>query len=110
MLEMSIGTRGDPHRSLELSRRAVALAGRSASTTTSVWGVYATSAARTTARAAQRGPRRPAAACPECSIPMPTDPLDRSAARRLLDEPDDACGYSRDAWNDGGQPLAHRDQ
>jgi hypothetical protein len=39
---------------------------------------------------------------------MPTDPLDRRAARRMLEQPQSACGYSRDAWNDGDPPLARR--
>ena len=39
---------------------------------------------------------------------LPTDFLDRRAARRLIEQPELACGYSRDAWNDGEQPLAQR--
>ena len=30
----------------------------------------------------------------------------RLAARRMLEKPKSACAYSRDAWNDGQQPLA----
>jgi hypothetical protein len=39
---------------------------------------------------------------------LPTDPLDRRAARRMLEQPQTACGYSRDAWNDGDRPSARR--
>lgn len=108
MLEMSVGTRGNPHRSLELSRRAVALADQRID-----YNVGLGASLLCVGRADDREDlltegRAVLARVPEFRDLMPTDTLDRRAARRLLEHPDQACGYSRDAWNDDGQPVAKR--
>jgi len=108
MLEMSIGTRGDPHRSLELSRRAVALADQRVDYNVGL-GASLLCVGRSDDREelVTEG-RAVLQRVPGLRDRMPTDPLDRRAARRLLEQPERACGYSRDDWNDGGKPLAKR--
>jgi len=108
MLELSIGARGDPHRSLDLSRRAIALADQRID-----YNVGLGASLLCVGRADDRDDlltegRAVLARVPELRDLMPTDTLDRRAARRLLEKPEQACGYSRDAWNDGGEPVAKR--
>ena len=108
MLEISVGTRGDPHRSLELSRRAIALADQRIDYNVGL-GASLLCVGHTDDREELLTEGRSVLQrVPGLQDRMPTDPLDRRAARRLLEEPERACGYSRDAWNDGGQPLARR--
>jgi len=108
MLEISVGARGDPHRSLELSRRAIALADQRIDYNVGL-GASLLCVGRTDDREELLTEGRAVLQrVPGLQDRMPTDPLDRNAARRLLEEPERACGYSRDAWNDGGQPLARR--
>ena len=108
MLEVATGIRGDPQRSLELARRAVALVDERVDYNV---GLAASllcvgeleeredlvDEGRALLRRVETLPER-----------MPTDPLDRRAARRMLEQPQTACGYSRDAWNDGDRPFARR--
>ena len=103
-----IGARGDPHRSLELSRRAIALSSQRIDYNVGL-GASLLCVGRTDGREELMSEGRAVLQrVPEFRDLMPTDPLDRRAARRLLAEPKQACGYSRDAWNDGALPLARR--
>lgn len=108
VFEMSVGARGDPHRSLDLSRRAVALADQRIDYNVALGAsLLCVGLADGREELLSEG-RAVLQRVPEFRDLMPTDPLDRRAARRLLEEPEQACGYSRDAWNDGGLPLAQR--
>jgi len=106
MLELSVGARGNPHRSLELSRRAIALADQRIDYNVGL-GASLLCVGHTDEREelVTEG-RLVLQRVPEFRDLMPTDPIDRRAARRLLEQPEQACGYSRDAWNEDGQPLA----
>jgi tetratricopeptide (TPR) repeat protein len=110
VLEISVGARGDPRRSLELSRRAVALAGQRIDYNVGL-GASLLCLGRSDDRAELlKEGRAVLERVPEFHDLMPTDSLDRRAARRLIEQPERACGYSRDAWNDGGEPIAKRGQ
>jgi hypothetical protein len=108
ILEAMAGVRGDPERSLELSRRAVALSAERID--------YNVGLGASLLCVGQADDRRELLSEGRAVLQrvggfrelMPTDFLDRRAARGLLEEPGQACGYSRDDWNDGGQPLAQR--
>jgi hypothetical protein len=108
MLEMTIGTRGDPQRSLDLSRRAVALADQRIDYNVGLAASLLCVASTDDREEFLTEGRAVLQRVPSLRDRMPTDPLDRRAALRLLEEPEQACGYSRDTWNDGGQPLAKR--
>jgi hypothetical protein len=106
MLELSVGMRGDRRRSLEFSRRAVALVDERID-----YNVGLAASLLCVGNEDQRDElltegRSVLTRVQGLRELMPTDPLDRRAAQRMLREPDEACGYSRDAWNDGGLPLA----
>jgi hypothetical protein len=108
VLEISVGARGDPQRSLELSRRAIALAAQRIDYNVGLGASLLCVASTEDRDDLLREGRIVLQGVPEFRDLMPTDPLDRRAARRLLAEPERACGYSRDAWNDGGLPVAKR--
>lgn len=106
ILEMSVGARGDPHRSLELSRRAIALVDQRIDYNVGL-GASLLCVGHSDDREELSSEGRAVLKRVEGFRDLlPTDPLDRRAARRLLGDPEQACGYSRDAWNDGAQPLA----
>jgi hypothetical protein len=106
VLELSIGARGDPERSLDLARRAVAIAGQRID--------YHVGLGASLLCASHAGGRQELASegravlrrVGELRDLMPTDSLDRRAARRLLEDPELACGSSRDDWVAGGTPFA----
>ncbi len=108
VLEMAIGTRGDPQRSLELARRAVALSDQRIDYNVGL-GAALLCAGQADDReemlAEGRAVLRRVGGFREL---MPTDAIDRRAALRLIEAPEQACGYSRDDWNDGEPPLAQR--
>jgi len=108
LLEMTVGTRGDPLRSLDFSRRAVALAGHRVDYNVGLGASLLCAGERDDSEELLREGRAVLQRVPGFRDLMPTDPLDRRAARRLLEAPDQACAYSRDAWNDGALPLAQR--
>ena len=108
MLELSVGVRGDPHRSLDLSRRAIALVDQRIDFNVGLGASLLCVGRNDDREELVAEGRKVLQRVPEFRDLMPTDPLDRRAARRLLEQPERACGYSRDAWNDGGQPLAQR--
>jgi hypothetical protein len=108
MLEMAIGTRGDPQRSLELARRAVALADQRIDYNVGLGAALlcvGQADEREELVAEGRAVLRRVGGLRDL---MPTDFIDRRAAPRLIEAPEQACGYSRDDWNDGEQPLAQR--
>lgn len=106
MLEFSTGIRGDPQRALDYSRSAVALVADRVD-----YNVGLAASLLCVGEEEERGDlvaeaRAVLARVPELPDRMPTDGLDRRAAQRLLAQPESACSYSRDAWNDEPQPLA----
>ncbi len=107
MLEMTIGTRGDPQRSLELSRRAVALAGQRIDYNVGLGASLLCVGHADDREELLTEGRAVLKRVAEFRELMPTDSLDRRAARRLLEKPEQACSYSRDDWN---PPLARRGQ
>jgi hypothetical protein len=108
MLEMAIGTRGDPDRSLELSRLAVALAEQRIDYNVGLGASLLCVGERDESEELLREGRAILRRVTGYRDLLPTDPLDRRAARGLLEAPGQACGYSRDAWHDGELPLARR--
>jgi hypothetical protein len=108
MLEISTGIRGDPHRSLDLSRRAVALVDQRIDYNVGLAASLLCVGKEDSREDLVSEGRRVLQRVPELRDLMPTDPLDRRAAQRMLEKPQSACSYSRDAWNDGEQPLAQR--
>jgi hypothetical protein len=108
VIEIAIGTRGDPKRSLELARRAVALSDQRID--------YNVGLGASLLCAGQQGDREELVSEGRAVLQrvgdfhelMPTDSIDRRVARGLLAEPELACGHSRDDWNHGGPPLAQR--
>jgi hypothetical protein len=106
VLEVATGIRGDPQRSLDLSRRAFALADQRID--------YHVGLAASLLCVGEEDDREDLVSEGRAVLErvgalrdlMPTDPLDRRAAKRMLEQPQSACDYSRDAWNDGEQPLA----
>ena len=110
MLEISTGIRGNPHRSLDLSRRAVALVDQRIDYNVGLAAsllCVGNEDDREELVSEGRAVLKRVQGLPDL---MPTDPLDRRAARRMLEKPESACDYSRDAWNDGEQPLAQRSE
>jgi hypothetical protein len=105
VLELSIGARGDPERSLDLSRRAVAIAGQRIDYNVGL-GASLLCAGQSEDREdlASEG-RAVLQRVGELRDLMPTDSMDRRAARRLLEEPELACGRSRDDWIAGGSAF-----
>jgi hypothetical protein len=108
MLELSVGMRGDRRRSLEFSRRAVALVDRRIDYNVGLAASLLCVGSEDDRDELLSEGRGVLERVPELPELMPTDGVDRRAARRLLAAPDDACSYSRDAWNDGGLPVARR--
>ena len=105
LLELSIGARGDPERSLGLSRRAVEISGQRIDYNLGL-GASLLCAGQAEDRAElTREGRVVLQRVGELRDLMPTDSLNRRAARRLLEAPDLACGRSRDEWVAGGTPL-----
>jgi hypothetical protein len=109
-LELAIGTRGDPQRSLELSRRAVVLADQRIDYNVGLGASLLCAGHAEDREELMAEGRAVLRRVGELRELMPTDFIDRRAATRLIDAPEQACGYSRDAWNDGKQPLAQRGQ
>jgi hypothetical protein len=108
VLEMAIGARGDPQLSLELARRAVALSAERIDYNVGLGASLLCVGLADHREALLSEGRIVLQRVGGYRERMPTDVLDRRGARRLLEEPEQACGYSRDDWNHGGQPLAHR--
>jgi hypothetical protein len=107
MLELSVGVRGDPQRSLELARRAVSISNRRVDYNVGL-AVALLCVGEDEGRddfvAEGRSVLR---RVPELEDLIPTDPIDRAAARRLLEQPEHACAYSRDDWFDARDRVAH---
>lgn len=108
MLELATGIRGDPHRSLELSRRAVALVDQRVDYNVGLAASLLCVGAKDGREELVSEGRAVLQRVDGLPDLMPTDPLDRRAAQRMLEQPESACGYSRDAWNDGEQSVARR--
>jgi hypothetical protein len=109
-LELATGIRGDPQRSLDLSRRAFALAGQRIDYNVGLAASLLCVGEEEDREDLVSEGRAVLERVDELRDLMPTDPLDRRAARRMLEQPRSACDYSRDDWNDGKQPLARRSE
>ncbi len=108
LLEISTGIRGDPHRSLDLARRSVALVDQRVDYNVGLGASLLCVGRQDDSDELVNEGRAVLERVPKLPELMPTDTLDRRAARRMLEKPKSACSYSRDAWNDDDQPVARR--
>jgi hypothetical protein len=106
LLELSIGARGDPERSIDLSRRAVAIAGQRIDYNLGLGASLLCAGQAEDRTELTREGRVVLQRVGELRDLMPTDSMSRRAARALLEDPELACGGSRDDWVAGGNPLA----
>jgi hypothetical protein len=109
MLELSAGVRGNAELALEFSRRAVALAGDRVDYNVGLGAALLCAATRQEQATLLEEGRSVLRHVPALVERMPTDSLDRRAARRLLESPPEAaCGYSRDDWYDDDLHVARQ--
>jgi hypothetical protein len=106
MLEISVGVRGDRRRSLEFARRSTQVSDRRID-----YNVGLAAALLCVGREDDRQElvaegRSLLERVPQLDDLIPTDPIDRRSAARLLSEPDRACGYSRDEWSQDESHVA----
>jgi hypothetical protein len=106
VVELAVGARGDPQRALELSRRAVALSAQRVDYNVGLGASLLCAGHAQDREGLTREGRVVLQRVGKLRDLMPTDFLDRRAARRLLEEPELACGHSRDDWAQDGAPLA----
>lgn len=107
-LRMVIGVRGDNHRALQYIDRAIAISSERVDYHVERGAVLLCIGVEEDDAERIAEGRAALAAALEVSDYQSTDAFDRAHARVLIEEPERACGYSRDGWIDLAEAMGAR--